>query len=344
MNETTTITGVQLNSVGRAVYAADDHAKLDAVVKRLLSQKPILAFILKYSVDEFAAYSMAEIELMIEDVQVSRIQVDPGDTNDVITGMPQENRIPGEGSLTYDIRFFARLQGSASAEYTLIIDIEAQGKQGMSYFVETRGIVYDARMISEQVGRNITHEHYEKAQKVYSIWICMNCPQRDANTISKYGIMEKESYGQIGYKPRIDLMDVIVIRLPKDNEGNKAKNPANRLTGMLTTLLSNLIPPQEKLDRMANEYHIPVTEEITKEVGNMCNYSYAIEEMAAKKATEKANKKAEKQAEAQDLTYIQNLMRRMGLSADEAMENLEIDPEKRSGYRDIIMGKKPAMA
>lgn len=37
-------------------------------------------------------------------------------------------------------------------------------------------------------------------------------------------------------------------------------------------------------------------------------------------------------------------MRKMGLSVDEAMENLEIDPDKRSGYKDIIMGKKPAMA
>lgn len=332
MDDTITITEERLNSVGMAVCAADNHAKIDAVVKRLLSQKPILAYILKYAVSLFAEYATAEIELMIEDVQVSRIPVEPGDTNDVITGMPQESRIPGEGSLTYDIRFFVRPPGSVTAEYILIIDIEAQGKPGQSYFVETRGIVYDARMISEQVGRNITHEHYERAQKVYSIWICMNCPQRDANSISKYGIMEKESYGEIGYKPRIDLMDVIVIRLPKDNEEDKAKNPANRLTGMLATLLSNAITPEEKLDRMANGYQIPVTEEITKEVGNMCDYSYAIEEIAAEKATEKADKN-------KDLSHIQSLMRKMGLSVDEAMENLEIDPDKRSGYKDIITGE-----
>lgn len=333
MDETNVTTEICLNSVGRAVSVADSHAKLDAVVKKLLSQKPILAYLLKYGVNEFAAFSMTEIELMIENVQVSRISVNPGETNDVITGMPQESDIPGEGSLKYDIRFFVRLPGKNNALYTMIIDVEAQGEPDQSYYVETRGIVYDARMISEQVGRNITHMHYENAQKVYSIWICMNCPQKDANTISKYGIMEKESYGEIDFEPRIDLMDVIVIRLPKDGEEDKAVNPANNLTGMLTTLLSNAIPSQEKLDKMANDYKIPVTEEITKEVDKMCNYSYAIEKMATEKTTKK-----------DDLTYIQNLMKSMGLSVDEAMENLNVDPEKRSGYKDIITGKKPAMA
>lgn len=37
-------------------------------------------------------------------------------------------------------------------------------------------------------------------------------------------------------------------------------------------------------------------------------------------------------------------MRKMGLSFAETIENLEIAPDKRSGYKDIIMGKKPAMA
>lgn len=320
----------QVNALGRAVYNADDKAKLDTTVKKLLSHKSILAYLLKYAVEEFESYTIAEIVPMIEDVRIGTVPVEPGETNDVITGMPQEGKIPGEGSLTYDVRFFVRLPGEENrAEYTLLIDVEAQGEPHQTYWIETRGIVYGSRMISEQVGRNITHGHYEKAQKVYSIWICMNCPQEYANTISEYGITKRKEVGDIDIDPRIDLMSVTVIRLPKDNEWDKAKNPANRLTEMLSTLLSEQIPPKDKLDTLSKKFDIPVTEKLEGEVNEMCNYSDYIE----KKAREK-----------DDLTHIQNLMQTTGWSADEAMNALKVDPDKRDSYKDIISGKKPVMA
>ena len=37
----------QVNALGRAVYNADDKAKLDTTVKKLLSHKSILAYLLK---------------------------------------------------------------------------------------------------------------------------------------------------------------------------------------------------------------------------------------------------------------------------------------------------------
>jgi len=50
------------------------------------------------------------------------------------------------------VRFFAKSpKGKTPAEYTLIINIEAQGTPYRSYYLETRGIAYCCRLISEQM-------------------------------------------------------------------------------------------------------------------------------------------------------------------------------------------------
>lgn len=260
--------------LGRTLRSVSYQAKLDASIKKILANKSILAFILKYTVEEFADLERSEIEDLIEQPVVSSIPIEPGITNELITGMPQEIKEPGEGITTYDIRFFARsLKGNSRVEYTLIINVEAQSGSKKTYDYETRGIVYCSRMISEQVGRNITHNHYERVQKVYSIWIIMNDTQKAANTISECGIYNRTLEGDYDHHPRYDLMKVVIIRLPKDGEEKKAVNPANRLTSMLTTLLSERISPEEKMGSLKDDFNIPVTEEISEEANDMCNYS-----------------------------------------------------------------------
>lgn len=104
----------------------------------------------------------------------------------------------------------------------------------------------------------------------------MNCSQRDANTISEYGIRTINQVGDYIGHPRVDLLSLVMIRLPKDSEWNKAKSPATTLTEMLSTLLSNKITPGNKIDALENKFGIKATEEIRQEVNNMCNYSDAI--------------------------------------------------------------------
>lgn len=139
--------------------------------------------------------------------------------------------------------------------------------------METRGIAYCCRMISEQMGREARNSHYEKLRKVYSIWICMNCSQRDANTISEYQIQKVRQVGNYTKNPRTDLLHVVMIRLPKDEEQEKVQNQATKITEMLSTLLSKKISPQDKIQDLEEKYDIPATEAIRKEVSSMCNYS-----------------------------------------------------------------------
>ena len=64
-----------------------------------------------------------------------------------------------------------------------------------------------------------------------------------------------------------------MIRLPKDEEQEKVQNQATRITEMLSVLLSKKISPEDKIQDLEDNYDIPATEAIRKEVSSMCNYS-----------------------------------------------------------------------
>lgn len=95
----------------------------------------------------------------------------------------------------YDIRFKAYIPNTEEP-VQLIINLEIQLNDTPGYPLVTRGFYYCARMISEQYGTIFTGEHYEKLQKVYSIWICpdpaKNVEMESSDTI-QYRIQYWES-------------------------------------------------------------------------------------------------------------------------------------------------------
>ena len=64
------------------------------------------------------------------------------------------------------------------------------------YLLVTRGFYYCARMISEQYGTVFTGEHYEKLQKVYSIWICPDPAKKRRNGIFRYHTIQDPVWGK----------------------------------------------------------------------------------------------------------------------------------------------------
>lgn len=278
----------QLNQLGQAVANAGADAKYDAKAKELLANKPFLAWILKFSTKEFSGLMPDEIIPYIDnDPQVASASVEPGSANRMIMGLSQESTIADEGSLFYDIRFYAKIPGTGAAEeFNLMIDVEMQNDPNPGYDLISRGVLYCGRMLSEQMGRNVYRKagtnkyQYQHLQKVYSIWIVNNCSQQMANTISKYGMKHEAIYGEFEDNARCDLLNVVMIRLPAEGQEKKAKNKPTELHSMLTTVFSQNLSADEKLDRLENDFKITVTEKIRKEVTDMCNLSYGIRNQA----------------------------------------------------------------
>lgn len=270
------------NELAREIHLSEGKNQYDTQCKRILSHKIILAWILKYTAKEFADMTIRQIEECIgDDVKITQISVAPGETNtettEKIAGVSNEDKIPGEGDIYFDIRFTA-LFSKKKEIIKLLINLEAQRDFYPGYSIVTRGIYYGARMISSQKGTEFSGSNYDEIKKVYSIWICMNAPQYIGNTISEYSMTKRDIVeGMPDQKSAYDKMSIIIITL---NENCKT---GNKLTEMLSVLLSSAIAPADKIEIMEKEYEIPMERKIKKELNQMCNLSDYVEEIGIKK-------------------------------------------------------------
>ena len=225
---------------------------------------------------EFDGMDFPDIIPCIASPQISAIPIEPGLSNTRILTENTESKIPGEGVSYYDIRFAAVIPESDSRpSVTLAIDVEPQKNPTPGYDLTTRGIYYCARMLSDQNSRIFSGNNYNTIQKVYSIWIVMNCPEATANTISRYVPVHEAMHGTFSDNSRCDLLEVIMIRLPKPEDIDKAKNPPTRLHSLLSLLFSTE-KPEKKCEILEREYGIQVTSSTKEDFHSMCNLSEII--------------------------------------------------------------------
>ena len=316
--------------IAHAIEGNDGKDAYDAEVKKVLSDKTILAWIMKYSMTEFMEYSLEEVRHCIEEEpKVSSMKLRAGHTPEAITGMPTESQIPGEGEITYDIRFYAITP--TKEQIKILINIEAQKNYYPGYDLVTRAVFYCARMLSAQLDTEFTPRNYDEIKKVYSIWICMDVPDYAAYTMTGYGMQKKEIYGHMPRKARYDLLEVVMICLGKQKEAHRG----NRLQGMLSVLLSDSLKPGEKESILEQEYQIKMSVEVKGGIQTMCNLSERIEQRGIAKGIEQGIEQGiERGTERtlfslvkQGLLKLEDAANQMGLSGEDFGERM-----KKAGY------------
>lgn len=130
-------------TIAQGLHVTDDSAGYDAACKRVLSEKAILARIMKSCLEEYKDCDVNDIaEKYIEgQPQVSAVPVLPDEGGTVISGMDTEDKSVREGTVTYDIRFRAIVPDSEE-QIALIINVEAQNDFYPGYPLIKRGIYY----------------------------------------------------------------------------------------------------------------------------------------------------------------------------------------------------------
>ena len=267
---------------------ANDYSKMDkktlqeqydATVKRLLSEKYILAWILKECTTEFKSFEIEKIvkEAFVGEIKVSKVAVNP-DEDDIeeptkLDTASNEDNSKKNGPIVYDIRFNVVVPDS-DFSVALIINIEAQKTSETPYPILKRALYYCSRLISSQKNVVFVNSHYEKLRKVYSIWIQMNTSKKQQNTMNRYRVIEENLIGQyhdnsINY----DLLNIITIALGKVEE-----TEPKTILNMLDTLLYSNKPPEEKRDILKNIYDVVISDSIIEEINTMCNLSEGIYE------------------------------------------------------------------
>ncbi|MBR4026503.1 MAG: hypothetical protein IKJ01_02945 [Lachnospiraceae bacterium] len=318
-------------TIAKNIRIADDKAKYDEACKCLLSEKIILAWIMKSCLEEYKDYDVNEIsEKYIEGTpQVSKVAVLPDETNaSMIRGLNTEDTTMTEGTITYDIRFLAFVPNSKE-KIQLIINVEAQNDFYPGYPLIKRGIYYCSRMISAQYGTEFEGSHYEKIKKVYSIWVCTTPPKKWQNSITRYIITEENMIGNVKQeKINYDLMTVILLCLGESKDKNY-----NGVLKLLDTLLSTDTNVQEKKQILREDFQIQMTQRLEREVTEMCNLSKGVEEKGRKKGIEQGKKQGV-------LVSIINLMKNMHLSELEAMNVLGISEIEQEEYREMLKNER----
>lgn len=317
-------------TIAKNIRIADDKANYDAACKRLLSEKIILAWIMKSCLEEYRDCDVNEIaeKYIEEQPQVAEIAVAPDETNaaSMIHGMGSQDAAMTEGTVTYDIRF-AAIAPKSGETIRLIINVEAQNDFYPGYPLIKRGIYYCGRMISAQYGMEFVESHYEDIKKVYSIWICLNPPKNRENSITRYAIGEENLVGNVKEKKAdYDLMVAIMICL-----GGAGDKDYTGVLKLLDVLLSTKTNPAEKCRILEDDFHIEMTQTLESEVSLMCNLSKGVEENGIKKGIEQGIEQGKiygaitmcRDLELPEEVIIEKLKNKFDLSEESARQYLQ---------------------
>ncbi|WP_300714174.1 hypothetical protein [uncultured Acetatifactor sp.] len=263
--------------IKNTVRATGKDAQYDDKAKRLLGNKIILAHILVKTVDEFRGMNPKEVASYIEgEPMIGVVPVEPGLTNagkeengQRIVGMNTENAEINEGLVRFDIIFYVRMRDGISQ---VIVNVEAQKDEPTGYHILNRAVFYVSRLVSSQKERDFVKTNYNDIRRVFSIWVCMNM---DENCMDYVHLTDDKLLGSYPWKGGLDLLNIVLIGISDELPEYDGKYELHRL---LSTLLSMELTSTEKLEIIKTEYHIPVDDELRKDVSEMCNLSQGIRE------------------------------------------------------------------
>ncbi len=284
-----------LNEIAQNLKVADEDAsyRYDESARNIVAEKPVLAYILKSALEEYAEYTVQEIaETFIEgEPELRKIAVhqDHPDRKDAESGkkenagagmMSGDDKVEGistvdksqrDGTIYYDIRFLAVLPLSGELA-EIFVNLEIQNNDTPGYPIPKRGIYYAARMISSQRGTIFKDQEYDNIKKVVSIWVCEDTANCRSDTINRYSFVEERLRGDFQEeKKNYDLMTVVVLRL-----GSKGENSGDNAIRLLSKMFSMNLSYEEKLDTLQNEFQISVSREMSEEVQKVCNLSTGV--------------------------------------------------------------------
>ena len=129
-----------------------------------------------------------------------------------------------------------------------------------------------SRMVSSQKNRDFVKSNYDDMKRVFNIWICLNMKE---NSLDRYYLANDKELGHCQWEGKQDLLNIVLIGLTRKPPEQDKKYELHRLLG---TLLSDEMEVQEKAEIIEKEYHIPMSDEMRKDVNEMCNLGEGIEE------------------------------------------------------------------
>ena len=278
-------------NLSQTIDIINDNARYDASVKEVLADKQVLARILKYSLEEFQDDEIEDIMKCMDTPVISKVRMEPGQTNlNKIEKTSEEDSIPGEGKIFYDIRFSV-FRGMEQIK--VLINIEAQkstDENKLGYQLDNRIIYYLSRMVSSQKEVEFVKSNYNDLKHVRSIWICMDSGD-DEDSINRICLSQETVFGKEMPLSNLDKMVGVIIRLRKNEDAAESKNI---LIAMLEELLKK-DSSEVKKQKLEEQYGLVMNDETGRRLDVMCNLSEVVMEKGIEKGIEKRNRKGNRE-------------------------------------------------
>ena len=315
--------------VADAIENNDLNKAYDEYCKKILSNKQILAHIMKECVAEYRDIPVEEIPSYIENDPQLDVVVD--DETDKIQGRNIEDQSVHGAEIKYDILFDAKLPNSDENERIgLFINLEAQNSNNNGYPLTSRAVYYCSRLLAKQKNMQggFQNSEFQNLKKVYSIWIVMNPSKALEGVFNEYTISEKCLKKKYHIpKTDYDKLCVVMIYLNKEYDINDDKHD---LTEMLYILFQADIPAQDKKYQLSENYGIMMTRAIDEEMDGVCNLSQGIMDKGIEKGLEKGLKKGIEKGHLEGQiqmasSMVISLMKTTNKSMSEVMDMADVD-------------------
>lgn len=162
----------------------------------------------------------------------------------------------------------------------------------------------------------------------------------EENSLSHIHLTKEDLVGKNQWKGNLNLMNIIMIGLSEELPGPEEGYELHRLLG---ALLSQKLTVEEKLTIMETEYHIPVEENLRKDVNVMCNLGEGIEEKAIAIGEARGEVKGEARGEARGVAKTEarlvGNMHKNGFTAEQIAAATDMDIKD---VEAILAGREPA--
>ncbi len=326
--------------VADAIETNDLNKAYDEYCKKILSNKQILARIMKECVAEYRDIPVEEIPAYIENDPQLDVSVE--DEADKIQGRNVEDQSVHGAEIKYDILFDAKLPNSDENERIgLFINIEAQNSNNNGYPLTSRAVYYCSRLLAKQKNMQggFQNSEFQNLKKVYSIWIVMNSSKAMEGVLNKYTITEECLETKYHFpKEDYDKLSVVMIYPKREYD---IKDDKNGMMKMLNLLFKAKMPAEDKKYQLSKNYGIMMTRAIDKEMDGMCDLSKGVREEG--RAEGLAEGRAEGRVEGLSegriemaTDNVRSLMKEMKITLNEAIKILKIDETIRSEVEKAI--------
>lgn len=253
--------------------------------------------------------------------------------NSRLWGMDTVDKVCGQRTNYYDTVY--RVKTPCTNE-EIIVNIEIQSAIKPGYSLALRASYYVSRLVSAQGnGLDLKDSEYDSLKKVYSIWLCPIPSQKYEgfefsirDSIRFDGVKEeelteekKEEWADLvaDSNKRHELCVRVFVYLGE--AGLKSDRPIIRLLSNLLSIDENTLEERKRV--LEEDFGIPMTVEIDKEMEAMCNYGSAIWQKAKQEGIEEGIDQGVKQgAEQSIVSCIRHLMQTHGWGVRRAMDEL----------------------